>query len=87
MTLLLLAQLLEILCDSYTSVWDTDWNGHDADLMNGLASVVDWRLLSGRCFSPIYDVCCWHLYIGLFNLSLDNTTSFMQDKITNFLVV
>src|SRR6218665_1607328 len=42
------------------------------------------RLHSGRCYSPIYDVCCWHLIVALCNLPLDITSSTCEAKFINF---
>src|SRR6218665_703362 len=41
------------------------------------------RLHSGHCYSPIYDVCCWHLIVALCNLPLDNTSSTCEAKFIN----
>src|SRR6218665_2704283 len=50
-----------------------------------------WQMLlfgdcaSGHYFSPIYDVCCWHLYIlACLIFPLDNTTSSCEDKSNTF---
>src|SRR6218665_840153 len=40
------------------------------------------RLHSGHCYSPIYDVCCWHLIVALCNLPLDITSSTCEVKFT-----
>src|SRR6218665_1808897 len=41
------------------------------------------RLHSGHCYSPIYDVCCWHLIVALCNLPLDITSSTCEAKFIN----
>ena len=52
---------LSSLGRSYTADLDTDRNGRMRMSWMSLANVVVWRLHSGRCYSPIYDVRCWHL--------------------------